>query len=63
MCDCVMSDDGMSADGKTIDHILPVSLGGAHSRENVRVVCRFCNLARGARADDLSQLSIGMVAR
>lgn len=33
----------------TIDHLVPVVLGGAHTRANVRAAHRFCNLSRGAR--------------
>jgi 5-methylcytosine-specific restriction endonuclease McrA len=34
---------------KTLDHIIPVSRGGAHSILNVVVCCRRCNTAKGAR--------------
>jgi hypothetical protein len=32
-----------------IDHVVPVSKGGAHTLGNVRVACRSCNSAKGAR--------------
>jgi len=31
-----------------LDHIIPVSRGGAHTAENLRVTHAFCNLSKGA---------------
>lgn len=31
----------------TIEHIVPLSKGGANSRENRRLACRKCNQERG----------------
>lgn len=31
------------------DHVIPLSLGGATSVENLQILCRQCNLAKGAR--------------
>lgn len=33
----------------TADHIVPVALGGVSAPGNLRVLCRSCNSARGAR--------------
>lgn len=33
----------------TIDHIVPVSLGGSHERENLAAACYRCNEYKGAR--------------
>lgn len=33
----------------TVDHIVPLSLGGTHTIENVRCVCHLCNSLRGNR--------------
>jgi 5-methylcytosine-specific restriction endonuclease McrA len=42
---------------KTVDHILPVSLGGKHSLDNVRAAHARCNFSRGAaRGEDVSAL-------
>ena len=34
---------------KDLDHIVPISKGGAHSILNVRVICKRCNTAKGAK--------------
>lgn len=31
---------------KHVDHIKPIGVGGLHMRDNVRVICRRCNLTR-----------------
>lgn len=33
----------------SLDHIVPLSLGGAHSRENARCTHLVCNVRKGAR--------------
>lgn len=45
LCGVVMTDEQGPAK-KNIDHIVPLGVGGKHVRENVRVICRTCNLAR-----------------
>lgn len=32
-----------------IDHIVPVARGGKTDRENLQVLCRFCNISKGAK--------------
>lgn len=32
-----------------IDHVVPISKGGTHTLDNVRVACRSCNSAKGAK--------------
>jgi 5-methylcytosine-specific restriction endonuclease McrA len=34
---------------KTLDHLVPISRGGAHTRENVAVACHQCNTVKHAR--------------
>jgi hypothetical protein len=36
-------------DDLTLDHIWPQVLGGEHTMENLRVLCRSCNSRKGAR--------------
>lgn len=31
----------------TVDHILPLSRGGTHSKKNLKGACKLCNKARG----------------
>jgi 5-methylcytosine-specific restriction endonuclease McrA len=40
-----------SSEGRapTLDHIMPLSLGGEHSYRNTQCLCRRCNTAKGAR--------------
>lgn len=35
--------------GRDFDHIRPVSIGGANSYDNCRLLCRKCNAAKGAQ--------------
>lgn len=35
----------------TLDHIVPLALGGPNDASNYRVVCGSCNSSRGARLD------------
>ena len=34
--------------GLTVDHIVPVKLGGENNYENLQCLCQFCNLTKGA---------------
>lgn len=38
-----------AANAPELDHIVPMSRGGAHRYENVHCACRACNAAKGAR--------------
>lgn len=31
------------------DHVIPISKGGPHTAENIKVACAFCNLSKGNR--------------
>jgi len=46
-----------------LDHIWPIHAGGTHTRDNVRVLCRSCNLKRPKDGSDVSdfQLNLWMV--
>jgi 5-methylcytosine-specific restriction endonuclease McrA len=36
----------------TIDHVLPVSKGGANTIDNVQPLCRWCNTSKGTKTID-----------
>lgn len=43
-------------DGYHLDHIMPVSLGGTHTDDNVQLLCPPCNLRKGAKHPDVFKL-------
>lgn len=43
----------------TLDHLIPLSKGGTHTAENLRVACWPCNARKGARAANDQLLLIG----
>lgn len=47
-CSGLMHDDGMRQDGATIEHVVPIILGGGRERENLVSACLACNGARSA---------------
>jgi 5-methylcytosine-specific restriction endonuclease McrA len=46
---CPYCQAGLHPRDKTLDHLVPVSRGGAHSIENVAVCCRRCNMRKRTR--------------
>src|SRR6266481_7722962 len=34
-----------------VDHYIPVKLGGANETSNLQILCKSCNLKKGAKAD------------
>lgn len=47
ICDCKLTDEN-----RQLDHILPLFVGGAHSKDNVRFVCKKCNQTRPKDGSD-----------
>lgn len=35
-----------------IDHIVPLAKGGAHTWDNIRMICKSCNFAKNDRSED-----------
>jgi hypothetical protein len=46
---CQICQAELDEDTATIDHIVPLALGGSDTSENVRTACRSCNSRRGSR--------------
>lgn len=46
--------DPESSHAASIDHIVPLSLGGTHTYDNIRAAHRVCNSRRGNRVEQLS---------
>ena len=53
LCGVAMLDEPNAPRSKELDHVVPISLGGAHHPANVRVICKTCNASRGNKASDL----------
>jgi hypothetical protein len=43
-----------------IDHIIPIELGGTHTRDNVRVTCPTCNMSRSRTYDDIGNFQMNL---
>lgn len=46
ICNLTMLPSGRYPNSVSIDHIVPLSLGGTHMKENIRLVCLGCNMKR-----------------
>jgi hypothetical protein len=54
LCKALLTDDDVSlSTHRHLDHIIPVNIGGGHTMNNVRYVCKKCNLARPKDGRDL----------
>lgn len=47
-----------SSDNLTIDHIVPIALGGKNHINNYQTLCQPCNLAKGKKIRDLRGLKV-----
>jgi len=54
-CGVEMSENWSPHDSrsKELDHRVPLNVGGTHTRDNVRIICRGCNRARPLDGSDL----------
>jgi 5-methylcytosine-specific restriction endonuclease McrA len=46
----------------TIDHVVPVSAGGANTIDNVQPLCRWCNTSKGTKTVDYRPFPIMVLA-
>ena len=46
---CPVCKEEMKSEDKTLDHIVPLSKGGAHSIYNSIIICRSCNSSKNAK--------------
>lgn len=62
ICGVEMTDDARRTTSKELDHIIPLVAGGAHTRDNARIVCKSCNAARPLDLSDVDGASLLMFA-
>lgn len=57
ICNKKMDNDSRKyPNGKSLDHILPLNVGGLHIKDNVRITCFKCNQSRPKDGSDILQL-------
>lgn len=49
----------LRASGYHIDHVVPLAKGGAHSEENIQLLCGPCNLKKGTKDNDVFIATLG----
>ncbi len=52
-CNIKMIKTPNKPDSITIDHIIPIGCGGKHMKDNIRMICRQCNLERPKDGRDI----------
>ena len=57
LCGIRMKRHGKYPGGKNLDHIIPLSIGGPHTKENLRYICAECNCNRPSDGSDIAMLS------
>lgn len=49
ICDCELNDILYDSKQYNLDHIIPLSMNGRHYKENVKFICRKCNLLKSSK--------------
>lgn len=49
---CYLCGKICTSEDVTLDHVVPLFLGGTHTEDNLRVACRSCNCSKGAKPLD-----------
>jgi hypothetical protein len=57
-CGKQMENHSKYPDGRHLDHVIPLCLGGLHLTNNVRYICAKCNLSRPKNGSDINQTHI-----
>jgi 5-methylcytosine-specific restriction endonuclease McrA len=52
LCSIEMVDEPFLPESKELDHVIPLLAGGTHTKDNVRIICRYCNLRRPKDGSD-----------
>lgn len=60
LCGVEMNDINNDPKQAQLDHIIPLNVGGRHIMENVRFICRECNLERPKNGSDVDILEFQM---
>ena len=53
ICGKLLENHGRYPNGKHLDHIIPIFVGGGHFKHNVRYICAECNIARPRDGSDI----------
>jgi hypothetical protein len=53
ICKKKMYNNGNKPNGKQLDHIIPLNIGGKHIKNNIRFICKTCNLKRPKDGRDI----------
>lgn len=57
LCSQLVDPEARGADGPSLDHVIPLSLGGYHTRSNTQLAHRWCNSRKGAKLDPQYELA------
>ena len=61
--ECQIRGPGCLGQANTVDHIVPKSLGGPETEDNLRAACRVCNQRKGTRADVVRPMVVSAGSR